>query len=274
MITASIVLYNTKEDDIRGVISSFSPSEERILYIIDNSPQVSDFCEKLESEFVEYIFNKKNIGYGSAQNIGIKKAIERGSDYHIVLNADIFFETKILYELKEYADKNPDVVYMLPKVVYPTGEIQYLCKLLPTPFDLFFRRFFPSKGIFARHNDKYTLKDSGYDKIMNPPCLSGCFMFMRTSILNEHSICFDERFFMYCEDFDIIRRLHIIGKTIYYPKCLIIHNHAKGSYKNSKLLFWHLISAFKYFNKYGWLFDKVRREQNDEILRFVRNGFM
>ena len=29
----------------------------------------------------------------------------------------------------------------MPKVIYPDGNIQYLCKLLPTPRDWVFRRF-------------------------------------------------------------------------------------------------------------------------------------
>lgn len=114
-------------------------------------------------------------------------------------------------------------------------------------------------------NDRYILKDSGYNKIMNPPCLSGCFMFMRTKTLEENGLYFDERFFMYCEDFDLMRKLHRVGKTIFYPYVTIIHDHARASYKNKKLLFEHIKSACKYFNKYGWIFDKERKIQNMKI---------
>ena len=31
------------------------------------------------------------------------------------------------------------VVWSCPKYLYPNGEVQYLCKLLPTPLDLFGR---------------------------------------------------------------------------------------------------------------------------------------
>jgi GT2 family glycosyltransferase len=114
--------------------------------------------------------------------------------------------------------KNNDIAYMLPKVIYPDGSLQYLCKLLPTPFDLIFRRFFPDIGVTRKLNDTYSLKMSGYDRIINPPCLSGCFMFLRMSIIKENNLFFDERFFMYCEDFDFIRRLHRIAKTIYQKR--------------------------------------------------------
>lgn len=270
MISASVVLYNTNKKDIDALVSSYQPNENRHLFIIDNSELPCHYGKNMVGDWVEYIYNDQNIGYGSAHNIGIRKAIESGSDYHIVLNPDIQFEPEILDELIAYADKHEDVVYILPKVIYPDGELQYLCKLLPTPFDLIFRRFLPTVGFIKKMNDRYILKDSGYDKIMNPPCLSGCFMFMRTETLKEYNLQFDERFFMYCEDFDLMRCLHRVGKTIFYPNVRIVHDHAKESYKNRKMLFQHMKSACLYFNKYGWLFDKERKNMNEKILKELK----
>lgn len=265
MISASIVLYNTQFSMIEKVIKSYTPSTDRQLFLIDNSEQENIRCKEMQCEYITYIFNEKNIGYGAAHNIGIRKAIEIGAVYHIVLNPDICFEAEIVDELIQYANDNEDVVYMLPKVLYPNGELQYLCKLLPTPFDLIFRRFMPDCGPFKKRNERYTLKASGYDKIMNPPCLSGCFMFMRVSVLEKYDLFFDDRFFMYCEDFDLIRRLHRVGKTIFYPAVSIVHAHEKSSYKNVRMLLQHMKSACLYFNKYGWFFDRERRNTNQKV---------
>lgn len=274
MITASIVLYNTDIKLLKRVIDSYSPGTERRLYLIDNSSNkcTSIYDDNEYIDYIDYIYVGKNIGYGSGHNIGIQKAIKEKSKYHVVLNPDLVFESSVIDELEKYADLNEDVVYMLPKVTYPNGELQYLCKLLPTPFDLIFRRFLPNKGIIKKMNDRYILKDSGYNKIMNPPCLSGCFMFMRTKTLEENELYFDERFFMYCEDFDLMRRLHRVGKTLFYPYVTIIHDHARASYKNKKLLFEHIKSACKYFNKYGWMFDKERNVENKFMLNATRKN--
>ena len=96
-------------------------------------------------------------------------------------------------------------------------------------------------------------------------------MFLRLKAIKENNIYFDERYFMYLEDFDLIRNLHRVGKTIFFPEVSIIHNHAKESYKNRKLMKIHIQSAIKYFNKYGWLFDKERKEMNSQILREIEN---
>lgn len=275
MISASIVLYNTPLEQIRDAVKSYAPSEDRQLYIIDNSEEIhKEYGFLKEMENVEYIFNNKNIGYGGAHNIGIQKALKNHAEYHIVMNPDISFEPCIIDKMRSYADGHSDVVYILPKVVDTEGELQYLCKRLPTPFDLIFRRFFPSVGPVRKMNDRYILKASGYDRIINPPCLSGCFMFLKVKALENHNLRFDDAFFMYCEDFDLIRRLHCVGKTIYFPDVQIVHAHARESYKSAKMLKAHMKSAILYFNKYGWFWDKERRRMNKRILEELRENII
>ena len=94
----------------------------------------------------------------------------------------------------------------------------------------------------------------------------GCFMFLRMKAI-ENVGMFDENIFMYTEDIDLTRRIHNLYKTISWPEVTIIHAHKRGSYKNKKLLKIHIISAIKYFNKWGWIFDKERRNWNHTILK-------
>ena len=269
-LTASIVLYYTPLPQIESIMKSVLDSNcIKKIYIIDNSPTEENRIFFHQFSFVEYI-EHNNTGYGSSHNIALCNAFEFGSDYHIILNPDIYFDSNVLIDLAGFMNDNKDIAYVLPKVVYPNGELQYLCKLLPTPFDLIFRRFLPKTKWTTYLNDRYELRSSGYDKIINPPCLSGCFMFMRISTLKENNILFDDRYFMYCEDFDLIRRIHRVAKTVYYPKVTIVHNHEKASYKNKKMLMTHIRSAIKYFNKFGWFFDKERRLMNTQILNEIK----
>jgi hypothetical protein len=96
-------------------------------------------------------------------------------------------------------------------------------------------------------------------------------MFLRTSVLADVGM-FDPRFFMYLEDFDLVRRIHAKYKTIFLPSVKVIHEYAKGSYKNRKLMIYHIKSAIKYFNKYGWIFDFHRRKINQNFLAKYYNN--
>lgn len=219
---------------------------------------------------VEYIKTQRNIGYGSGHNIALRKAIQLGSDFHFILNPDISFGDAELKKMifRIYDDK--EIGQLMPKVINPDGSLQYLCKLLPTPLDLLLRRFAigPLKGIAKARADEFELRFTGYRKEMNVPFLSGCFMLLRVSALQNIGL-FDESFFMYGEDIDLTRRMHSKYKTIFFPSAVVIHDHAKESYKNIRMLWIHSVNVGRYFNKWGWFWDAERKKMNTAVIRLL-----
>ena len=254
-ITSCIVLYRNDIIMLREAITSFLNTELNVkLYLVDNSP--TDELKILVTDSrIEYIHNPSNPGFGASHNVAIKKALELGSDYHLVLNPDIYFEKGTLELLCEFMNENLEVGHVMPKVTYPNGEIQYLCKTNPTFFDLFARGFMPSflKKVFQKRMERYEYKNQDYNEVLyNIPYLSGCFMFLRTSVLKEVGY-FDDRIFMYLEDADLTRRFLEVSKTAYYPDAHVYHHFAKLTHKKVKFKWITVQSAFIYFNKWGWL---------------------
>jgi len=274
-LSASIVLYQTDLTPLKKVIDSYfaCKSEDLQLFLVDNSP--TDLLKKVLTMYpdkeIHYIFNNQNMGYGKAHNVAIKKTIEQGLPYHIVLNPDLIIQENTLEKLTLYMNENPEVGNIMPKIIYPNGQLQYLCKLLPTPIDLFFRRFnlIPFKKWKENNNKHFELHAFGYNKIMNIPILSGCFMFLRTKALEKVGL-FDENIFMYLEDSAQNRRIHRDYKTVFFPDAVVVHEYQKASYKNIKLLKAHIKSAIYYFNKYGWFFDKERKSVNTQTLQEIK----
>jgi GT2 family glycosyltransferase len=269
-ISASIVLYNTAESQLEGVMRCIDNSNivDRV-FLIDNSPM------RVESKIynhpnVTYIKSKKNIGYGSGHNIAIREIIDQ-SEFHFVLNPDIFFEPSAIHQMIARMSQDESIGQLMPKVIYPDGRLQYLCKLIPTPMDLFERRFFrgPLKEIAQRKMEKFELRFTNYNREMDVPYLSGCFMLFRTSALKKIGL-FDERFFMYPEDIDITRRMNAQFRTLFFPSATIVHDHAKESYKSKKMLWIHLTNLIKYFNKWGWVYDAERKKVNAHTLELLR----
>lgn len=265
-LTISIVLYNNPiamlEKTIRSVLNT---SLDITLYLIDNSP--TDNLKILVSmdQRIEYIHNPSNPGYGSAHNIAIKQSIANGVRYHLVLNPDVYYDSGVLETIVTYMDANPDVGLLMPKVLYPNGDIQYIAKLLPTPWDLFARRFVPIKSYLERLNRRYALTFFDYSSTVQIPFVSGCFMFLRNDTLQKVGY-FDEQFFMYLEDADLSIRIGAVAKTVLYPHVHIYHEYERGAHKSFKLLWAFIQSAIKYFNKYGWFFDSYRKKINQQTL--------
>jgi hypothetical protein len=263
-ITVSIVAYKSNPAELEQAIRSLSDTSLRIIIVIvDNSPteELGPLCRALGTE---YLYTGNNLGFGAAHNIAFKKFST--SKYHLVLNPDVQFGHKVLEELVAFLELNESVGLVMPRVVYPSGSPQKLCKRLPDPLDIIARRLFPGflQRLFRRRMSAFELCDMDMNKVLSVPFLSGCFMLIRKKVLNDIGT-FDERYFLYFEDLDLTRRIHQQYNTVYYPGVTITHRHDKGSYKSARHLFYSIQSAFRYFNKWGWIYDRDRDQINNEI---------
>lgn len=267
-LSISVVTYKSALAVLNKLFDSILSSDLRLkIFVIDNSPdrKIEKICEK--NGFV-YIPNSKNIGYGTGHNTAIKK-IPQLSKYHLVINPDIYFEKGTLEKIFRFMEDNPAVGLAMPKVLYPDGSCQFLCRLLPSPLDLFLRRLY-IPILSNRKNYRYELRFSSYNRVMDVPYLSGCFMFIRSTVFEKVGI-FDERLFMYLEDVDLSRRIHRYYRIAYYPEVVVYHGYRKESYRNPMILKYHIHSAVKYFNKWGWFFDSERAAVNKETIEKIKS---
>lgn len=207
-----------------------------------------------------------NRGYGAGHNIAIRQIIDE-AQYHFVMNPDIYFGPEELEKMIRFMESDDSIGQLMPKVTYPDGSLQYLCKLVPGPADLLVRRFAfgPLKRMTSGRAQRFELRQTDYNKVIDVPYLSGCFMLFRTSALRRVGL-FDERFFMYAEDIDITRRMHAQFRTVFFPDATIRHDHARESYKNARALWVHTCNVARYFNKWGWFRDDERFAFNRKTL--------
>lgn len=191
------------------------------------------------------------------------RLIGYNSKYHLILNPDVSFDAHVLNELYEFLEINPEIGWVMPNILYPDGTRQNLCKRLPSPWDLIRRRFLINykKAYFSKGQDRFECSDLDLTKPRSIPYLSGCFAFVRTHLIQEVG-GFDERFFLYLEDTDLVRRIGELSHTVYYPYANVYHVHGRGSYRNLKMLHHHLLSAIQYFSKWGWFIDRKRWQVN------------
>lgn len=265
-LTASIVVYKSDAEILAKTIRSFlNGTRDSRLFLVDNSPTDELKCLVNDPRII-YRFNNKNVGFGAAHNTILREVLNE-SKYHIILNPDVYFNDDVIQTLYQFVNQHPEIGQAMPKVLYPDGRLQPLCKLLPSPKTLIKRRFLNFyKSSLEKENYRYELRFSGYDKIMDVPFLSGCFMFLRTEALKKVGL-FDEQFFLYTEDADLSRRIHKHYRTVYYPQVTIYHYHQRGSYRNFWLMWCNIKSAIRYFNKWGWAYDRERELFNRRTIQ-------
>src|SRR5690606_34561810 len=101
-------------------------------------------------------------------------------------------------------------------------------------FWIFRRKFKKPKKSYRKFLDKYELRDAPEESIYNAPILSGCFTLLNLEAIKEVGM-YDDKFFMYFEDFDLSRRMHQKYKTIYFPEVSVYHGYEGGANKSFKL---------------------------------------
>lgn len=256
----SIVLYQHSYEFLKKIIDSILQSKKlKKIILIDNGG--CDWAGKLNQPKITYIKSPKNGGFGYGHNLAIRQ-FAQDSEFFLICNPDIHVETHQLDKLIDIASTRTEGLFS-PTICYPDGKNQHGQRLLPTPANLFARRFLPK---LAKQLDQtYLLKNINIQQPCFVPICSGSFMLFRSQALCELG-GFDDRYFMYMEDFDLSRRCAVRFGNCYVPQVKVYHEHAQGSYKNKRLLKYHIESAVKYFNKWGWLCDKERLVLNQKTL--------
>lgn len=250
-ISLAIVTYNNSkiiENTVKSILTNIPKEYSYKLYIIDNDSKDNtlDLVRKTD-ENIEIIEIGTNKGFGYGHN-AILDVIN--SKYHFVVNPDIEIENpEEIRKMVNHLEKNPDIGMISPLIVNPDLTIQYLCKTNPTVFDMLIRRISPN--FFKKRQDKYIMKETGYNKIMRLDYASGSFMVCRTDIYKAIK-GFDDRFFMYLEDADITRRVNQISKVIFFPDARVVHAWERSGHKSLKFAKITIQSMILYFNKWGW----------------------
>lgn len=253
-LTVAVVSFFPDFGLLQRVYDSLGRESGLYNVIVDNGNQkeVQIFSKKNE---IKYLKTERNLGFGAAHNQAIQKFAPK-STYYLILNPDVIVHQGCLEKMISFMDQNPNVVLTVPKVLNPDGTIQRVHKRLPTLFIMIGRRFLPKHlpKWFPGPFKEYELRDLNLDLPHEIPSVSGCFMLFRSEALLKLG-GFDERYFMYQEDIDLSRRAWSVGKVVYLPHAKITHYWARGSHRNFKLMWYNVVSALKYFLKWGLKID-------------------
>ena len=270
-VTVSIVAYNQEINQLKVLIEEILKAQNNItIFLIDNSP--SNILEKY-SIFpqIQYFHFPENLGFGAGHNYALKKAIENGSKYHFIINPDISLESSTMDFLIDKISINPQIGMLMPQILNFDNTIQYLPKFLPHPLHVIWRKVRFPREMYRSFIEKYELQNLPKDaNSFEVPVLSGCFLLLNLSVIKEVGF-FDERFFMYFEDWDLSRRVHLKYKTILDTSVSVRHEYCSGANKSLKLFIIFIKSYIKYFNKWGWFVDVERDAINNFCFKNIQN---
>ena len=222
-ITVVITTFKSKKK-IKKCLNSIDRQSKVLL--IENSND-SSIKESVEKEFsnVECILAGRNIGYGSANNIGLKKVTTK---YALILNPDATLHPSALENFIRTTEKISEFAIMAPYIQEKKNS-----------------------------NDKNYLKNISPVSVEN---VKGFAMFLNLPKFKDIGF-FDENFFFYFEEIDLCKRVVDHGKKIYLvPDIKIDHEGGVSHEESIKVEMelsrnWHWMwSTFNYHKKYKGFF--------------------
>lgn len=219
------------------------------LTIVDNGKN-GESLKIFESENISIIRNQHNVGYGAAHNQAI---IGSKSEFHLILNPDVIMDLDFVSRNVELLNNNADVALAGPRGVTSEGTDAYLCKRYPSLLVLCVRgiRQGWAYSLFRQELALYEYHDLLDAKPSDVEILSGCCLFARTQALQNVG-GFDERFFLYFEDFDLSVRMRREGRVVFLPTANITHFGGNSAAKGSHHIKLFAQSAIRFFQKHGW----------------------
>jgi hypothetical protein len=220
-----IVNYNVKEF-LQNLIHSIEKASARIskeIIVVDNASDDGSI-EFLKEKFaqIRLISNNSNLGFGKANNLGMKEAAGK---YFLLINPDTIVAEDTFDKMIKFFEEHSDVGLAGCKILNPDGSLQLACRRsFPGPWTSFTKvtglsNLFPKSKLFARYNLTYLDENQTYEV----DAISGSFMMLRKEVYEKVG-GFDEQFFMYGEDLDLCYRIQKAGfKVFYFHDTQIIH---------------------------------------------------
>jgi len=259
-LTVVIVNYNVKlilEQCLYSVRAAAGGISCEVIVVDNASSDGSvEYLKPLFPEF-EFIENKQNTGFSSANNLAIRRA--RG-EYILLLNPDTVVGEEFFRRICDFMDNQPDAGGVGVKMIDANGRFLPESKRgLPNPWNSFCKMFglaalFPKSKLFGRYRVLYLDKDSRH----RVDVLSGACMLLRSEALGKSGLL-DEDYFMYGEDIDLSYNLLKAGYQNYYLPETIIHYKGESTKKDSiryvRIFYGAMIIFYrKHYPKAGWLF--------------------
>lgn len=209
---------------LRSVLASDRPAL-RVLLVDNGSEDGSG--ERLRRAFpdVSYLQTGENLGYSGGNNAGFEWALERGTDYVLVLNNDTVVEEGALERLVRTAESGERVGGVCPTVVYDAdpGRVWYgggaFSRL--KGLGVHWHEGAPLEAMLLGRENGKPVEEGPRPREVS--FLTGCACLFPAGVIRRHG-GFASDFFMYVEDAELSLRLRREGYALLHePRARIRH---------------------------------------------------
>lgn len=247
MVKVSLIVLNWNarkitQEELENVAGLETKGLDVECMVVDNG-STDDTVEKLSNYDLpnmgyRFIETGKNLGYAGGNNIGIKNAYKRGSDYMILLNNDVILPGDILVKLISVVEKDKKIGLLTPKIYFAKGyefhKDRYKDKDLGKVI-WYAGGLIDWENVYSIHRGVDEVDRGQYDKEEEVDIANGACLLIKKEVISDIGFLRD-KYFMYWEDADYCVRAKKAGwKVIYTPKTYLWHKVSSSSAIGSNL---------------------------------------
>lgn len=181
---------------------------------------------KLPNMDYKFIESGANLGFAGGNNIGIKDALKRGSEYIILMNNDLILPKDIIIKLVNFMEKNREVGLASPKMYFAKGYEFHKDRYKDSDKGKVFwyaGGIIDWNNIYSSHRGVDEVDRGQYEDIIDTDFTNGACMIIRKEVFEKVGYL-DDLLFLYWEDADFSQKAKKAGfKVMYYPKTHLWH---------------------------------------------------
>jgi GT2 family glycosyltransferase len=206
-VAVVVLSWNGREDTLACLASLAKVDAPGLITIVVDNGSTDGTSDAVREAYpdVELVRTEKNLGFAEGNNVGMRKALELGAAYVLVLNNDVELDPGFVRELVEEGRRRPDAGALCSKILYfdPPDLIWFA----GASFD-------PRSGYNGRQRGYRDHDDGRYDDVVETDRACGAAMLVPRKVLEEVGV-FDPELFFYSEDTDWSLRAHAAGYRHY-----------------------------------------------------------
>jgi GT2 family glycosyltransferase len=227
---------------------------------VDNASTDGTY-EAIEREHpdVDLIRNDRNLGFAAGNNVGIRRALELGADWVVLLNNDVVAERGLAAALSGASAWRPDAGVLACKVLFAQQ---------PAVVEYAGARFCALLGYSGRQRGYGRRDDGRFDQRRDVGCATGAAMAVSRAAIEQVGML-DERLFMYVEDVDWCLRIRAAGfAVVFVPDARVRHRGGSslGGRSSSVALYYHARNTLAVSDRYRPLPQGLRALRQGVVL--------
>ena len=212
-VVAVVVSWNGREDTLAALESLRGID----VVVVDNG-SVDGSADAIAERFpeVELIRAGVNLGFAGGNNAGIRRALDLGADWVLLVNNDATVEPGIVEALAAAAEARPDAGVLACKVLFADSDRLWYAG---AGFNPYLGRSRHER--FGKPDEPGTLRDTAR--------ATGAGMAVSRAAIEAAGLL-DEEFFLYAEDLEWCLRIQAAGfAVVYVPEARVRHRVSASS---------------------------------------------